>query len=118
MRIKHLIFLYFLLIPSFASATYECDKALGYDAMISDQIKETTRVYDEEWERVRQQGLSAFLLGAGGRSTNAGALAAGGAASQPYEDRMNQLISERNVKINELRYQQKKLRFENSQCYP
>jgi hypothetical protein len=122
-------------MPAFASATkdwkgdtinngadnlskYECDKALGYDAMISDQIKETTRVYDEEWERVRQQGLSAFLLGAGRRSTNAGALAAGGAASQPYEDRMNQLISERNVKINELRYQQKKLRFENSKCYP
>jgi uncharacterized protein YneR len=105
-------------MPALASATYECDKALGYDAMISDQIKETTRVYNEEWERVRQQSLSAFLLGAGGRSSNSGALSAGAAASQPYEVRMDQLISERNIKINELIYQQKKLRFENSQCYP
>jgi hypothetical protein len=118
MYTKQGLLLLLLLNSSQGLASYECDQALGYDAMISDQINQTANLYDEAIENARKQALNAFLTGAGGRSTNGGALAAGAIASQPYENRMNELILERDTKLNDLKFQQKKARFENKRCYP
>ena len=95
-----------------------CDKVYAVDATYSKQIAEIQDVFEQEIEATRSQGLSAFLLGAGGYGSGGEALASGGRASMPYTDRVNRLAFERDSKIREIRYKQNQLRTENRQCFP
>lgn len=93
-----------------------CDEVFGYDAMFDEQIKETQDIYGNLLDRLSDQRLQASLAGAGGRSwTWAQGMQQ---ASAPYDNKINQVILERDNKISKLKYEQKKLRYDNRDCYP
>lgn len=93
-----------------------CDDVFGYDAMFDEQIKETQEIYRKLLDRLSDQRLQATLAGGAGRSWSAGQGMA--QASAPYDNKINQVILERDNKISNLKYEQKKLRYENKDCYP
>ncbi len=92
----------------------KCDLLMARKGPYLQQINSLNSLYGQEIEATRQQALSAFLRGAGGRRY--GELSGGAQASEPYVERERQLAAERDRKVNEMQFELTKLDAQYKEC--
>lgn len=85
-----------------------CDEVYSLDLAGFLYAKEINEAYSKAIEPIRKQARSAWLSAGSGRR---------GAAAEPYEERINILIHNRDNELQQLEYRLEQLHYHNQHCF-